>query len=456
MAAANMIATFAGKLRVLGVSGSVRKGWSIVRREGGAGLFRRLRLWSADAPARTEDRAVAGGSASVEVATTPGAAAVVAPPDRRGINLVGHPYGALGMGEHIRKSAGAFGAAGIPFVVVNTFDQLGPHGDKFVEFPYHHLVRRENPYPVSLFHLNADEMKLASAHLGPEFFAGRYNIGYWAWELARFPDAWCSAFAFFDEVWAPSRFIQQAVAEKAPCPVVHMPLAVDFPVGTRLSRAHFGLPDDRFLFLFYFDFTSYMARKNPFGPLAAFRKAFPAGGHARVSLVIKLNGIDQKPADYRRFMDELGDAHDDVVLIDKVMTDLEVRNLVQCCDAFVSLHRSEGFGRGLAEAMYFGKPVIGTAYSGNLDYMNPDNSCLVDAVLVPVREGEYPFPDGQLWADADVEQAADHMQRLVGEPSHAAAIGARAAAYMRAQHGFAAIGARYHRRLSQLGFVAAQ
>lgn len=299
-------------------------------------------------------------------------------------------------------------------------------------------------------------MKLASAHLGPEFFAGRYNIGYWAWELARFPDAWCSAFAFFDEVWAPSRFIQQAVAEKAPCPVVHMPLAVDFPVGTRLSRAHFGLPDDRFLFLFYFDFTSYMARKNPFGPLAAFRKAFPAGRHARASLVIKLNGMDQKPADYRRFMDELGDAHDDVVLIDKVMTDLEVRNLVQCCDAFVSLHRSEGFGRGLAEAMYFGKPVIGTAYSGNLDYMNPDNSCLVDAVLVPVREGEYPFPDGQLWADADVEQAADHMQRLVGEPSHAAAIGARAAAYMRAQHGFAAIGARYRRRLAQLGFVAAQ
>ena len=456
MAAADMIVTLVGKLRVLGVSGAARKGWSIVRREGGAGLLGRLRRWSAGALARTEERSAAGHFAPAEPASTPGAAAVVPPPDSGGINLIGHPYGALGMGEHIRKSAGAFGAAGIPFVVVNTFDQLGPHGDKFVEFPYHHLVRRESPFPVSLFHLNADEMKLASAHLGADFFAGRYNIGYWAWELARFPDAWCGAFDFFDEIWAPSRFIQQAVAEKAPCPVVHMPLAVDFPAGARLPRAHFGLPDDRFLFLFYFDFTSYMARKNPFGPLAAFRKAFPAGSRARASLVIKLNGMDQKPADYQRFLDELGDTHDDVILIDKVMTDFEVRNLVQCCDAFVSLHRSEGFGRGLAEAMFYGKPAIGTAYSGNLDYMNPDNSCLVDAMLVPVVEGEYPFPDGQLWADADVDQAAEHMRRLVADPGLAAAIGARATAYMRAQHGFAAIGARYRRRLAQLGFVAPQ
>jgi glycosyltransferase involved in cell wall biosynthesis len=451
MAAADLVSTFVTKLRILGPTGALRTAWSIVKREGSAGFARRLRAWRHGSAADSLDRAGAGSSVTTAgQAATPAATAATS----GGINLVGHPYGALGMGEHIRKSAGAFAAAQVPFVVVNTFDQVGPHGDMFIEFPHHDLVRRESPYPVSLFHLNADEMKLAAAHLGEQFFSGRYNIGYWAWELARFPDAWCSAFAFFDEIWAPSRFIQQAVAEKAPCPVVHMPLAVDFPAGARLPRSHFGLPDDRFLFLFYFDFTSYVARKNPFGPLAAFRKAFPRAAGARTSLVIKLNGMAHKPADHRRFIDELGDTHDDVILIDQVMTDQEVKSLVQNCDAFVSLHRSEGFGRGLAEGMYFGKPVIGTAYSGNLDYMNPDNACLVDALLVPVREGEYPFPEGQLWADPDIDQAAHYMRRLVDEPAWARAIGARAAAYMRTQHGFAAIGARYRRRLEQLGFVS--
>ena len=442
-----VVSTLLFKLRVLGFGGAIRRASSIVSREGLAGLGNRLRAWSG----------VVGPSAATPAAGTSLRIETGSPRDARmglpsgeGVNLVGHPYGALGMGEHIRKSAEAFAAADVPFAVINTFDQRGAHGDKFAEFPFHDRVTRKNPFPVSVFHMNADEMKLASAHLGPDFFSGRYNIGYWAWELARFPDAWCGAFGFFDEVWAPSRFIQQALAEKAPCPVVHMPLAVDFTAGERLPRRYFGLPEDRYLFLFFFDFTSYMARKNPLGPLAAFRQAFPRGAGSPAALVIKLNGMEQKPADYRRFLEALGDFDESVILLDRVMTDQEVRNLVQNCDSFVSLHRSEGFGRGLAEGMFYGKPVIGTAYSGNLDYMNPDNACLVDATLVPVREGEYPFPDGQLWAEPDVEQAANYMRRLVAEPAWSSQLGARAAAYMRTHHSFAAIGGRYRRRLHQI------
>jgi glycosyltransferase involved in cell wall biosynthesis len=423
------------RLRTHGVTGALRKAVWIARREGVAGLLGRMRAW------RETGRAVA----------TRRAPAIAAGED--GINLVGHPYGALGMGEHIRKSAEAFAAAGIAFDIVNTFNQVGPHGGKFGEFPHLDRITQDARHRVSLFHLNADEMKLASAHLGQPFFQGRYNIGYWAWELARFPEAWYPAFEFFDEIWAPSRFIQQAVANAAPCPVVHMPLAVDFSATHPLPRRHYGLPERKLLFLFYFDFTSYVARKNPYGPLAAFRKAFADPDRDDVALVIKLNGMEQRPDDYARFREAMREQGRGVILLDRIMTDHEVRNLVRNCDCFVSLHRSEGFGRGLAEAMYYGKPVIGTGYSGNLDFMNPDNACLVDYLLVPVQPGEYPHPEGQLWADPDVEQAASYMRAIRNDAALRQRLGARAAEFMRAHHSFAATGARYRRRLARLGFV---
>jgi len=434
-----MLGSLARKVRAHGIAGSVRKALGVARREGFAGLVDRycalVQMSSRRTPTKPRD--------------------VSAPRGGAGINLVGHPYGALGMGEHVRKSAEAFAAADIPFVVVNTFDQVGPHGGKFGEFPFPDRIVRDNPFPVSLFHLNADEMKLASAHLGAGFFANRYNIGYWAWELAKFPDAWTPSFAFFDEIWAPSRFIQQAVAERAPCPVIHMPLAVDFSATDALPRRHFGLPERKFIFLFYFDFTSYIARKNPFGALAAFREAFANAGKQDVAIVIKLNGAGQRPDDYRQFRDSLIEVGDGVILLDRVMTDHEVRNLVRNCDCFVSLHRSEGFGRGLAEAMYYGKAVIGTGYSGNVDFMNPDNALLIDYTLVPVKPGEYPHSDGQLWAEPDIDQAAAAMRALTNDRTLRETLGRRAAQYMRAHHSFAAIGARYRRRLRQLGVVPA-
>ncbi|MFO1413384.1 MAG: glycosyltransferase family 4 protein [Burkholderiales bacterium] len=433
---ASLIRNCASAVRRLGIVGVMRRAHWVFRREGLHGIAMRLRKPRL-APAPIAEPQAAGARGH--------------PPAAMGANLVGHPYGALGMGEHIRKSAQAFAAAGVPFVIVNTFRQLGPHGDKFLEFPFRSRIVEENPYPISIFHLNADEMPLASAHLGEAFFANRYNVGYWAWELSKFPDAWCSAFRYFYEIWAPSRFIQQAVADKAPGPVIHMPLAVEFATAATLPRRHFGLPEGKFLFLFYFDFTSYVTRKNPFGPLNAFRMAFGNADRGDVALVIKANGMEQRPEAYRAFLDAIGDPGDAVILLDRVMTDHEVRSLVAVCDCFVSLHRSEGFGRGLAEAMYCGKPVIATGYSGNMDFTHEDNSLLVDYTLVPVREGEYPFPEGQIWAEPDTAQAAEHMQRLVADRALGGRIGARAADYIRTHHSFRAIGERYHRRLLKIG-----
>jgi glycosyltransferase involved in cell wall biosynthesis len=132
------------------------------------------------------------------------------------------------------------------------------------------------------------------------------------------------------------------------------------------------------------------------------------------------------------------------------MDDREIKELVRLCDCFLSLHRSEGFGRGLAEAMYFGKPVIATGYSGNLDFMNQANACLVDCTLIPVGADEYPCGAGQRWAEPDVDQAAWHLRRLVMDPAYAVEIGQRAAHYIQTYHSFAAVGARHRRRLEQL------
>jgi len=127
--------------------------------------------------------------------------------------------------------------------------------------------------------------------------------------------------------------------------------------------------------------------------------------------------------------------------------------LIERCDCFVSLHRSEGFGRGIAEAMMLRKPVIVTGYSGNMDFTNSQNACIVDYRLVDVGPGEYPFPEGQRWADPDLEQAASYMRRLVGDPAWGAALAEKGRELVEAQHGVGAVGRRYRARLEELGFV---
>ncbi len=434
----------AGWLRLL------RRMVEVLRREGLVGLDLRLRLLLS---AQKTD------SATLEIVApnTP-----VAEPDlgwrcaRRldlppGALLIGHPYAVLGRAEDVRTSACACAAANFPFALRNTFGDYGkemavlhPH------FPFMGRIDPQATYQANIFFLNANEMDDAFAHLGADCYAGRYNIGYWAWELSQFPDAWRSAFRYVDEIWAPSRFIQQAVADKAPCPVVWMPLAVEPIRSAPLSRAYFGLPDNRFLVLFFFDFRSFIHRKNPWAALRAFTTAFGKDSKTPVSLVIKMNGTEACPDDYRAFLDLDAVRDPRVILIDRVMTDQEIKELVRLCDCFLSLHRSEGFGRGLAEAMYFGKPVVATGYSGNLDFMNEANSCLVDCTLIPVGAGEYPHGLGQRWADPDVEQAAWHLQRLVANSIYAAEIGQRAAHDIQTYHGFSAVGTRHRRRLEQL------
>ena len=190
---------------------------------------------------------------------------------RHGANLVGYAHAELGMGEHVRMTAAALSQTTVPYSVVNF--NVGVASRQGASLDHGELVA-ENKHAANLFHINADQMLTAYCRLGRSFFSGRYNIGYWAWELAKCPDDWFPVLSMIDEVWAPSRFIQAAFAEKADIPVEYMPLCVTLPALQPYSRRHFGLPEQTFLFLYTFDFFSYLDRKNPFAAILAFKAGF--------------------------------------------------------------------------------------------------------------------------------------------------------------------------------------
>lgn len=330
-----------------------------------------------------------------------------------GVNLYGFAYGELGIGEDLRMAVAACESAGIPYRVVNI--DAGKDLRQADAALKTHVQRSDAvaPYAVNVFCLPGfDMVSRVFLRMGPELFREHINIGWWPWELPVWPKAWGEAFDLVDELWTGSSFTQATYAAATNKPVHLMPLPVSVDRGSTLPRSSFGLPARKFLYLFIFDFNSHLARKNPQAVIAAFRKAFPAKDKS-VNLVLKvMNAKDNDPR-WQEFL-KLCEKDDRIWLITETMDRPDVLGLVESCDAYVSLHRAEGFGRTLAEAMMYGKPVIATGYSGNADFMNPEWSFAVDFQAVPVQAGEYPFVeevDKAVWAEPSVDHAAHQMKQ---------------------------------------------
>lgn len=365
-----------------------------------------------------------------------------------GVNLIGWPRMEMGVAEQMREMARSLIAAGVDISArdVSHLKPSDPGDDSIVEW-----VRPDCSHRVNLFVINANNMTDACRQLRFEELAHRFNIGSWHWELAEFPDAWRNEFAAIDELWLSSTFMQRAVSLKSDVPVLYMPPAVTLPPCAALDRSHFGIPEDRFVFLFLFDFTGFITRKNPYAALSAFRSAFNPLATEAV-LVIKTNNSSRYPEGLRELQEAVGnDPH--IVLIHDSLRRNEIAALLSHADAFVSLHRAEGFGRSLAESMLLGKPVIATNYSGNTDFMTSANSCPVKYSLISVKPGEYPFAEGQVWADADVEHAAWYMRRLAQKRSYRESIGAAARDTMNRDFSPEVTGRRCLRRLQALGLA---
>lgn len=366
------------------------------------------------------------------------------------VRAVGHPLAPIGMGEHVRSVWRAFDEVGVPACIVDIY---GPQG-----VPDPELVSQFGPAVtpllgdgVNIYCINGDEIEQALSVLPNPMADGSKNVIYPAWELERYPKAWAEQLMRFDEVWAPSAFIQAAISPVVDIPVVHMPLACEVYRRQLVSRRRFGIRDSAYAFFFSFDFLSYVERKNPFAVIEAFRKVVAQRPYDDIALVIKTNNAERRPEMKARFDEAIAPLRERVVVINATLTDLEMKSLIWVTDCFVSLHRSEGFGRGLSEAMALGKPVIATAYSGNMDFCTEDTTLLVPYTLAPVQSGEYPHWQDQHWAAADVEAAARVMRFLIDNPDEGRKIGTRARTHLAVNFSYLATGLRYAARLEKIG-----
>jgi glycosyltransferase involved in cell wall biosynthesis len=341
-----------------------------------------------------------------------------------GVNLYGYFSRWLGLGECARLYANAMLSSGYP-VAIHDVDIDIPHerNDSTLAF----YQNKKISYACDLIFVNPDHW--VDTRVGMERNSDsrdrHHVIGFWFWELENFPDPWLHALDDVDEVMVSSAFVEQSIRRVSNIPVTRVPLPVVPGPDSGLQRSNFGLADDSFIYLCTFDFNSTVARKNPHAVIDAFRRAFPRGNENVLLLIKSSNGHRHAP----QLMELLSAASQDrrIVVLDDMLERSDLQSLHRCADVYISLHRSEGFGLGIAEAMSIGKPIVATAYSGNMEFMTEANSCLVNYRMIPVRPGEYPHAQGQQWADPDPVHAAHHLKRLHHDRVLAERLGAQAA-----------------------------
>jgi glycosyltransferase involved in cell wall biosynthesis len=346
-----------------------------------------------------------------------------------GINVVGYLSSSRGVGEAARQMLAALEDGEVPTARIDT-----PADPGEIPGALERLKGADYPYDTNLICVNADMLPAVAAGLGSRFFDFRHSIGLWFWEVTSFPEQWQPSFDHLDEVWVASEHIAAALRPISTVPVRTVRVPVTPAEPKQLGRAEMGLPEG-FCFLFVFDYRSVFKRKNPLGIVEAFRQAFPPG--AGPSLVLKSVCGDEFPEQREALAAAVAD-RPDIHLVEEKLP-VEVKDaMIASCDCYVSLHRSEGLGLTMAEAMYFGRPTIATAYSGNLDFMTGDNSCLVPYETTAIGDDAPPYPAHGEWAEPDLEYAARMMQKVYEDPDLAARLGRRAAADIRRTHSLAA------------------
>jgi glycosyltransferase involved in cell wall biosynthesis len=373
---------------------------------------------------------------------------------RDGVNILGDLGGDFGLAVAARKMVDLMLERGIPISYVHKhFNPLSNTlGQKYAALDPNPVHR------INLSNLNMRETKyLFDRAQWIAFTGAKYTIANWYWELPTPPKDLLEVFGWVDEIWVASHYVRESMARASTVPVHVIPPFIEVQAPAVPNRSKFGLAGGRHIMLYNFSALSGYSRKNPFAVIEAYRRAF---GNSTANdaplLLIKAQFLDQLPelaTAVQRAVDAVGG-----VLLTKDYSRTEYDELVACADSYVSLHRCEGFGFGLADAMYLGKPVIATNYSSNVDFMTEDNSFPVNFTLRTIQEDDFTFQPslakvyevGQIWAEPDLDHAAALMTTVVNQPDLAAERGRRAASDIRDNYSAARIGAIMEQRLTEI------
>ena len=358
-----------------------------------------------------------------------------------GVNIIGHFCYPSGLRTSVEALADGLRGQGFGLALRDVPANLS-HDD-----PNQAAFTGLEPFGTTIIHVQPEPFferayALAGLH---ERQPRTHRVGYWYWEFDQVPAEWAAAGALVDELWAATAFVADALRDRFALPVFTLPPGIRLAPFSRRPRSHFGVPEGKYAFLFAFHMMSVMERKNPLGLIRAFQQAFSPDDAA--VLVLKTTFGEDHPALLRELREAAAASGAAVLIIDRVFTQDETLSLMECCDAYVSLHRSEGFGLTMAEAMLLGKPTIATGYSGNTDFMDASNSLLVDHRLVRLERAVPPYEAGLRWAEPDEAHAAALLRRVFDQRDWAAALGAKARQDLAARMSVEAAGRRMAERL---------
>lgn len=316
-----------------------------------------------------------------------------------GFNLIGYATSPMGLGEDLRSFAVMLDHLDIPYSVID----IPTDSSGLVNHTWKKLTQED--YPNSFFFMSPMECaRLAEAQ--PALFSTpKTKLGYFLWELPDFPIQHVPALKLVDHIWCPTKFVQQAFFDKVQKLTLAIPLPVIKPVSAeRDFRKDLGIPINAFVALYLFDIRSTEQRKNPEASIRAFIEF--AANHPDAYLILKINR--SRTSDQKRLMGLA--QHPRIRLVTELLTNNELASLYDAANCYLSLHRSEGFGRTLVEALQHGLDLICTNYSGPADFLTPENALLVDWKKCQVNPGDYPYTDGSNWSEPDINSAIRQLE----------------------------------------------
>ena len=368
-----------------------------------------------------------------------------------GINLIGPIDAATGLGQSFRLVERAVCEAGIPNRII-PFAATVYHR---VDIQAYRKKMTDHPvYSVNLWHVSPLEFTELYARVGGQAFDRHYNIAYWLWETEDFPDEWVGYEAVLDEIWTPSVFITEALKKKVSIPVYTIPYWVSAQTDLeKYNRKWFGLPEKQFLYLMMYDGNSVAERKNPDGVISAYKKALSVASGLLIAddgreagLVIKAGSLTEKES--RELSEKLRKCPN-THIISGSLEKTEVNSLIACSDVLVSLHRAEGFGLVMAEAMLNEVPVVATNWSANTEFMDECSACMVPYRMVRLKRDIPPYKKGSRWAQPDPGIASQFMKRLAEDGTYRAEKQLNGLRYVREKLGKDRIVGLLHERLDR-------